>query len=214
MAKEKDYWRQVVENTLDQLSELRASRDEKDAELQEIDTEIMQLERLLTSLAPFTSEAPIEIPGTLIIDGIASLSLADACREILRASGKYKTARGVRDALKDSGYDLSRHNNALASIHGVLKRMYESGEIGQLEARGRTFYRWKVKVEPQTAKLKLETFAPTVQIGAGMRAAIERAEKMENQSSTPEVITRPRPRPRPDPLRELARGKKEPRGND
>jgi hypothetical protein len=170
MAKEKDYWRQVVETTLQQLAELRAARDEKDVELQEMDTEIMQLEQLLTSLAPFTSEPPVEVPGSVVVEDIRSMSLADASREILRASGQWRTARGVRDSLKASGYDLSQHNNPLASIHGVLKRMYDSGEVGQLVAKGRTFYRMKVNmrhvVQPEPAGLKITAYAPKVVLGA------------------------------------------------
>jgi hypothetical protein len=55
------------------------------------------------------------------------------------------TARGIRDSLAVSGYNLEQHSNPLASIHGVLKRLAERGDVEQLEAEGKTRYRWKEK---------------------------------------------------------------------
>ncbi len=58
----------------------------------------------------------------------------------------------IRGALEQGGYDLSQHANALASIHGVLKRLAEGGEVESLphEVRG-TLYRGKYGTKVSSA---------------------------------------------------------------
>jgi hypothetical protein len=57
------------------------------------------------------------------------LGLTDACRMVLRNADRALTALEVRDRLISIGLDLDRYSNALASIHTVLKRMHEAGEL-------------------------------------------------------------------------------------
>ena len=57
------------------------------------------------------------------------LGLTDACRLVLRNAAKPVTALEVRDRLASIGVDLDHHSNPLASIHTVLKRMHEAGEL-------------------------------------------------------------------------------------
>jgi len=164
MAKDKEYWKATADKAHEVLAELRAERDERAAELEGLNNEILQWEQILTSLRPIAEGKPTA-KVTVMIEEVVGLPLTDACRVILRKVNDYQTAKGIRDTLEGSGYDLTQHNNPLASIHGVLKRLFESGEAEQLEASGKTFYRWKggTVVTPETAKLKLETFAPTAQ---------------------------------------------------
>lgn len=78
---------------------------------------------------------------TIVVQGVDNMELADAIREVLKVSEQYRTPRGIRDSLRASEYDLTQHPNALASIHGVLKRLAESGEVEQLNFKGKTYYR-------------------------------------------------------------------------
>jgi hypothetical protein len=48
---------------------------------------------------------------------------------ILRDADRPLTALEVRDRLVAIGFDVDRYSNALASIHTVLKRLYEAGEL-------------------------------------------------------------------------------------
>ena len=57
------------------------------------------------------------------------LGLTDACRLVLRNAVQPLTAIEVRDRLTSIGVGLDKHSNPLASIHTVLKRMREAGEI-------------------------------------------------------------------------------------
>ena len=55
--------------------------------------------------------------------------LTDACRMVLRNANQPLTALEIRDRLIAIGLDMDRYSNALASIHTVLKRMHEAGEL-------------------------------------------------------------------------------------
>jgi hypothetical protein len=185
--KDAAYWRQVHETAAERLAELRAERDARDAELEQLNQEIMRFEQLLASVNPLTSDGIVMCGAGTVVEGIEELGLANACREILKANEQYRTARGIRDSLAVSGYNLEQHSNPLASIHGVLKRLAESGEVEQREAEGKTRYRWKTKtptatgsvfsastaVERQVAEIaKVMLREPTV-----VRKAIEEAAK-------------------------------------
>jgi hypothetical protein len=58
-----------------------------------------------------------------------AMSLADACRAVLKTTMTSMTPKEVRDGIKRLGYDLSGKSNAMASIHSVLKRLAESGNV-------------------------------------------------------------------------------------
>ncbi|HLL74820.1 MAG TPA: hypothetical protein VK421_06105 [Pyrinomonadaceae bacterium] len=138
-----DYWKEVLTTAKVRLSELRARRDELDAEREEVNLEIVQLEQVVTNLSPLVAE---RAQSPLIYSLMSPLptNLADACREVLRQVKKYMTPIEIRNTLAASGYDLSQHNNPLASIHGILKRLAESGEVEALthDLKG-TMYSWK-----------------------------------------------------------------------
>jgi hypothetical protein len=57
------------------------------------------------------------------------MGLTDACRLVLRNATEPLTALEVRDRLTAIGVALDRHSNPLASIHTVLKRLHEAGEL-------------------------------------------------------------------------------------
>src|SRR5215470_18023397 len=57
------------------------------------------------------------------------MGLTDACRLVLRNATQPLTAREVRDRLASIGVDLEKHSNPLASIHTVLKRLHDAGEL-------------------------------------------------------------------------------------
>lgn len=73
----------------------------------------------------------------------ANMSLADAIRNVLRASfPKSKTVAGIRDALQTAGFDFSTYtSNPLASISTTLRRLKEAGQAASEETEGVTGYR-------------------------------------------------------------------------
>jgi len=57
------------------------------------------------------------------------LGLTDACRLVLRNAAVPLTAVELRDRLVSVGIHLDKYSNPLASIHTVLRRLHETGEI-------------------------------------------------------------------------------------
>ena len=160
MSERKEYWKRVIEEAERNLRDMAEERREREIELQDLNLEIMQLEQLLSSLAPLVAEEPSD--STIRAEGVADLELADAIREVLRQSDQYRTPRGVRDSLRVSGYDLEQHPNPLAAIHGVLKRLTANGEIDQLNTKGKTYYRWKDKDVLKLLKTDLDNIRTKV----------------------------------------------------
>lgn len=82
---------------------------------------LAQLRTAINALVALDTDEPITYAGTL----------ADACRAVLKnSSGRPLTPLQVRDAIIALGYNLAQHkSNPLASIHAVLKRLSESGDV-------------------------------------------------------------------------------------
>lgn len=69
----------------------------------------------------------------------------DSVRNVLRNVPQALTAKQVRDLLRGAGFDLSSYTNPLASIHTILKRLAERGEVEVSESNGEVHYRWSSK---------------------------------------------------------------------
>src|SRR5262245_17994303 len=129
-------WSDVNRKIQEELTELREGRELQLSDLAETNDRIVQLEKLAEYITPLLEESET-LPDVSV--PVTNLNLADAVREVLKHSEQFRTPRGIRDALEYNGYNLKeRHNNPLASIHGILKRLVESGEAEAHEGR----YRW------------------------------------------------------------------------
>jgi len=82
------------------------------------------------------------------------LGLTDACRLVLRNATQPLTALDVRARLASIGVGLDRHSNPLASIHTVLKRLHDAGELAERdrddERSARTAYVFALPVHGVT----------------------------------------------------------------
>src|SRR5947209_13985453 len=123
MSKTTEYWEDVLENARAEHLHLCQTRDALDAQREEVNARIVQLEQTIACVSPLTSETPHERLESIVIKNAAELGLANAVREVLKNSNTFMTPVYIRDTLVGSGYDLSPYSNPLASIHGVLKRM-------------------------------------------------------------------------------------------
>jgi hypothetical protein len=73
--------------------------------------------------------------------------LTDLCRMVLKTAGHPLSAVEVRAQLGAMGVDLSRYSNVLASIHTVLKRLSDSGEVRFVpRVHERPAYEWTAPV--------------------------------------------------------------------
>lgn len=65
--------------------------------------------------------------------------LTDACRVVMKNSGRAMTPMEVRDRLESIGFDLTKYTNSLAAVHTVLKRLNESREVLFVKRAGGKF---------------------------------------------------------------------------
>ncbi|SRR5713226_699314 len=113
---------------------------------------------------------------------VATMSLADAIRLIIRNAGRPVNALEIRSRLKDLGYNLDQHENPMASIHTALRRMEENDEVTPSEWDGTT----KKKFEPGPALKALPDSPPLFDLSAlaGLATPGDRARKTLDQTIT------------------------------
>jgi hypothetical protein len=92
------------------------------------------------------------------------LGLTDACRLVLRNATQPLTALEVRDRLTAIGVELEKHSNPLASIHTVLKRLHDAGELVERdrddEPSARTAYVFALPLGPSKRRVTGEGLCP------------------------------------------------------
>jgi hypothetical protein len=109
----KNDYRRALDAAVREYEKLSAERAELDGRLAQLKYSIAAL----TKLCGYEPTVP--------------LGLTDACRLVLRNAVTPLTALEVRDRLAAIGVDLAKYSNPLASIHTVLKRMHDAGEIAE-----------------------------------------------------------------------------------
>ena len=107
------------------------------------DARATQLKAAITALEAASAEEPLVFTG----------SLADACRIVLRGTTQPMSPTEVRDGVKGIGFHLSslKHDNPMASIHSVLKRLVESGDAEKIDHKDGTRYRWTGRAQTERA---------------------------------------------------------------
>jgi cob(I)alamin adenosyltransferase len=96
--------------------------EQASAEHRALETRIAQLKQSIATLTKLCGYEPT-----------VQLGLTEACRMVLRNANRPLTALDVRERLVAVGVDMDRYSNALASIHNVLRRMHEAGEVTERE---------------------------------------------------------------------------------
>ena len=105
------------------LERLTAHYEQADEERRRATREMLKAQAVIKALYALATDEPMEFTG----------SLADACRAVLR-EGKPLTPLEVRKGILVLGYNLTKHKNPQASIHSVLKRLVESGDLKHVTA--------------------------------------------------------------------------------
>jgi hypothetical protein len=90
------------------------------AQQSELEARIAQLRHSIAALTTLCGYEPT-----------VALGMTDACRLVLRNAEAPLTVLEIRDRLKTIGVNLDKYSNPLASIHTVLKRMHEGGELSE-----------------------------------------------------------------------------------
>jgi hypothetical protein len=131
-----DTYRQSLSQAKADLAARIADLGDAQQKVQLAEKEIMELRQTIAALARLCGE-------TEFVEEDA-LGLTDAIRAAFKATGDYPmTAQDVKLQLERMGYG-GRWGNVLASIHTVIKRLLQKGEIEAAgNINGRDTFRWK-----------------------------------------------------------------------
>jgi hypothetical protein len=135
----------ALKAALKKLSALNGEKLEHLDRMSQLDSEIAKLRSKLMTLASLVPPSENSTVADLK-KWLSELGLTDAVREVLKAHDHNLSPKEVRDWLLRMGFDLSEYSNIQASIHAILKRLHESGEVDRAVDRksGKltNLYRW------------------------------------------------------------------------
>jgi len=119
---------------------LRKLLDERD----QLNRKIENTAELISANANFLPEEERAAQLQKLAEMVAGPpGFTDSVRNVLRnVPSQALTAKKVRDLLRCAGFDLSSYTNPMASIHTILKRLAERGEVEVSESSGEIRYRW------------------------------------------------------------------------
>jgi hypothetical protein len=155
---DKETYIAIYGQAMQELSELLEERERLEIKCDEIDTRLAEIRKGVVALAPLCGRFPwAEHPEWFPdIDVLRDIGLTDAIREVLQRAGQvYLSPVGIRDGLKDVGYEI-KSKNILPSIHNTVKRLIDAVEVETENREGRTWYRLKAIPPP----LRRSPYAP------------------------------------------------------
>ena len=100
-----------------------------------LEQKIRKLKQTVTALAELCGADPAEMDKLLLTEGFslnAKAGFTEAIRQLFRIQQKALSPTDIREALMKMGIGLGQVN-LLSSIHTVLRRMAEAGEIEKTE---------------------------------------------------------------------------------
>jgi hypothetical protein len=122
---------------------LRKLLDQRD----QLNRKIEHTAELISANANFLPEDERAVQLQKLAEMVAEPpGFTDSVRNVLRnVPFQALTPKKVRDLLREAGFDLSSYTNPLASIHTILKRLADRGEVVVSESDKEVHYRWKSK---------------------------------------------------------------------
>ena len=143
LDKDIEVWRAALKTAEEQYEACQTRLNALDVERADLLEEMKRLQQAISAITPLASEHPEDVLSKWLTAYTPDpdSGLADAIREVLNTSQRYMTAIEIRDVLEASKYDLTQHSNPLASIHGILKRFEDSGEVSMVAIGSKSSYR-------------------------------------------------------------------------
>jgi hypothetical protein len=162
MASKTDY-KKLLDGELDQLRTLIEERRSLKNRLDAISEDVSRLREGVIGLAALAHvDLKATHPDIFSAPVKADIGLTDAIRSVLMDSMEFMTPTEVREALfLGEIYPIHQHKNPLASIHSVLKRLADSGQVvvATDEDTKKTVYAWADSYPAIRAKLDEEDVA-------------------------------------------------------
>lgn len=146
MVKPSNDYRKAYEAAKQELTDLLTQQ-------QEVEKRLVIVRQSIQTLASLCESEGVEVEPSVEAEGLLALStLAADIRAILAAHCfTWFRPNGVKSQLERLGHDLSAYKNPQATIHMVLKRMAESGEIQErVDSEKKTVYMRPSSLESYT----------------------------------------------------------------
>lgn len=120
-------YKSSFENAKAELERVQKHKLALGQELEQCDKQIAALIQTMRAMAPLVGEEAPELP---VSDAeMISGGMTDCVRAILKKAAEPLTASEIRESLEAIGFDMNSYSNPLATIHTVLRRLAESGEV-------------------------------------------------------------------------------------
>jgi len=113
-------YRALYETTKAELEKLEVEKNELQLAIAERDKQIGALIQTMNAIAPLIGETLSETSAG---------GMTDSIRKLMAEAGHPLTAAEIRDRLEAIGFDMKSYSNPLATIHTVLRRLADSGEV-------------------------------------------------------------------------------------
>jgi hypothetical protein len=138
-----------------ELKELRAQRVEIDQKLVALE----DAQKLLSQVygPPISAARLIE----QFLEG-SDVGITDAVRGAYRLNADRKLAASqIRDIIAESGFDLRKYKNAMATIHQVISRLIDAEEIeGPFQQGDEKVYKWREKAALPIGRVQPAYYIP------------------------------------------------------
>jgi hypothetical protein len=137
---------ELLDSAKTELESLHQLRNELDLQRAETDAKILALSKTITAIAPITGPEE-EQKWLSFLNALgatsAEVGITERIRGIFKGATTALATTDVRDQLQNSGWDLTKYSNALSTVHTVVKRLLDNGELGESTQDGARVYRWK-----------------------------------------------------------------------
>jgi hypothetical protein len=117
------------QNAKTELARIKRETLALQAQIEERDKQAAALAQTMRALAPLVGEQPPPDVQPAEDAETPPGGMTDCVRAILRKAVKPLTASEIRESLEAIGFDMKSYSNPLATIHTVLRRLGESGEV-------------------------------------------------------------------------------------
>jgi hypothetical protein len=117
------------QNAKAELAEIKRETLALQAQIEERNKQTAALTQTMKALAPLIGEQPPPDVQMVADAETPPGGMTDCVRAILRKAVEPLTASEIRESLEAIGFDMKSYSNPLATIHTVLRRLGESGEV-------------------------------------------------------------------------------------
>jgi hypothetical protein len=125
-----DSYRKAFDDAVKELGGLLEEREGIEARAHQLDTRIFTLKELIEGLAIMCEVDVAKTHPYLFTENLQPTpGFTNAVRQVVQSGKFFRAPVDIRDELQRRGFKLEKYKNPLASIHTILKRLYEQGEI-------------------------------------------------------------------------------------